>query len=240
MNITDKCPKLEIGEVHIWSGSLAVEQDQMPDYVKLLSVDELARANRFKFERHRQRFVVARAKLRQLLGCYLSCEPKQVSFAYSDKGKPYIKSPITKADIRFNLSHSQNTVLYGFVRGRDIGVDIEKNRTDMSYLEIAQRYFSKSEYELLRRLSEPEGAQAFFRCWARKEAFIKAVGEGLSFPLAQIDVGVEPHKGLFVPHVLHEDFAGAPWRVCDLAIADSFAASLAVYGEVPQLLYLSC
>jgi 4'-phosphopantetheinyl transferase len=158
---------------------------------QLLSPDEQERAARFHFERDRQYFCATRAALRSLLSAYLKAPPLELSFQYSDKGKPGLDSRYLSCGIEFNVSHSGGLALLGFTLNRHIGVDIEKIRNDVDCEAIARRFFSAREQEQLSLLPADQRAEAFFRCWTRKEAFIKALGEGLSHPLDQFDVSLD-------------------------------------------------
>ena len=158
---------------------------------ELLSSDERERAARFHFERDRQHYCAARALLRTLLGAYLEAAPQELSFQYSDKGKPGLASRYRGCGVAFNVSHSGDFALLGFTRRSDIGVDIEQIRDDFDTAAIARRFFSAREQDQLSRLPADQQHHAFFRCWTRKEAFIKALGEGLSHPLSQFDVSLD-------------------------------------------------
>jgi 4'-phosphopantetheinyl transferase len=168
--------------------SLAVAESR---WRELLSHDERERAGRFHFERDQQQYCATRAVLRTLLGAYLQTPPQQLSFQYSDKGKPSIPPQYRGRGVAFNVSHSGELALLGFAQGSEIGVDIEKIRDDFDSAAIARRFFSAREQEQLSRLPVEQQHHAFFRCWTCKEAFIKALGEGLSHPLDQFDVSLD-------------------------------------------------
>jgi 4'-phosphopantetheinyl transferase len=153
-----------------------------------LSPDECERAARFHFEQDRLRFCAARVVLRRLLAKYLDLPARQITFQYSEKGKPGLSN---HRGVAFNVSHSGDFALLGFTRRSAIGVDIEKIREDFDTAAIARRFFSEKEQKALLGLPEGQQHAGFFRCWTRKEAFIKALGEGLSHPLSQFDVSVE-------------------------------------------------
>ena len=154
--------------------------------------DERARADRFYFARDREHFIVARGVLREILGCYLKRVPKSLCFCYGSHGKPALAGEFDGEAIRFNVSHSHGVALYAISRGRAVGIDLERIRFDLPVAEIAERFFSKREDAMLRSLPTDVQHQAFFRCWTRKEAYIKARGEGLSLPLDQFDVSLAP------------------------------------------------
>jgi 4'-phosphopantetheinyl transferase len=156
-----------------------------------LSPDERRRAARFVFERDRRRFIAARARLRQLLGERLGVSPEKVQLAYSSAGKPSL-APGYERDLRFNLSHCEDVAVFAFADGREVGIDVEAVRELEDAGEIAARFFSPAEDEAYRGLPERERPQGFFNCWTRKEAFIKALGSGLSHPLDSFAVSLAP------------------------------------------------
>ena len=171
-------------EVHIWVANLDISLRQIQQLTTILSEDEQLRAERFYFEQHKNRFIVARGILRTILGNYLNTAPEQLQFSYSDKGKP----ALANATLEFNLSHSQDIALYAFTRQGKIGIDVEYLRSLQDAEKIAERFFSSQEYNRLSLLNSEEQQQEFFRLWTGKEAYLKAIGEGLSGNLAQIEV----------------------------------------------------
>src|SRR5947207_1179517 len=166
---------LGAGDVHVWRVPLAPPAGPLAALASTLRDDERARAARFHFERDRTAFTAARGALRTLLGRYLDHPPDQLIFGYLDKGKPYLITP--PGDLQFNISHSGQLALLAFVRGRAIGVDIEQRRPLRDLLSLARTSFSPSEYVALCGLPPADHLHAFFSCWSRKEAFIKATGE---------------------------------------------------------------
>lgn len=160
-------------------------------WAELLSADEQQRAARFHFARDRQHYCATRALLRSLLGAYLGASPRELIFEYSDKGKPTLTSR-HDSGLAFNVSHSGDLAMLGFAVRDKIGIDIEKIRNDFDTTAIAQRFFSAAEQDQLSCLPASQQHEAFFHCWTRKEAFIKALGEGLSHPLDQFDVSLDP------------------------------------------------
>lgn len=190
----------------------------------LLDAEERARAARFVFDRHRRRFVVAHAWMRAVLGRCLDRPPTSLRFVAGSHGKPSLVDP--PIDIRFNLSHAGERALLAVGLAREIGVDVEKERP-IETLDLAKRFFAAGEHAYLRALPEDEQHAAFFRCWTRKESFIKAVGEGLSFPLHLFDVSLAEDDG---PQLLLACRAAgqalARWRIVSLPIDRGYAAAL--------------
>ncbi|MEZ4662805.1 MAG: 4'-phosphopantetheinyl transferase superfamily protein [Caldilineaceae bacterium] len=178
-------------EVQLWVDSLEAPVEQMLTLRQTLAADELARAKRFHFERDRRRFIVARGRLRQLLGRYLVLPPPEIRFTYSAHGKPLLQEAQNPAALQFNLSHAGEMMLVGVTRGRAIGVDIEQVRSLDDMMGIAASFFSPRKYDVGRRARRPKRA-GLFNCWTRKEAYIKAQGQGLSLPLDSFDVTLTP------------------------------------------------
>ena len=216
--------------VHVWRVSL----DQSPSQIELfqnnLDDDERSRADRFYFSRDRERFIVARGILRAILGRYSNRAPNSLSFSYSAHGKPALVSESDADGIRFNLSHSNGKALYAVSRGREIGVDIEFIRGDLEAEQIAERYFSHSEIETLRALPPSLRKHAFFLCWTRKEAYIKARGEGLSLALDQFDVSLTPGEPAALLSTRSDSDEALLWSLRNLNPAPGYAAALATEG----------
>jgi 4'-phosphopantetheinyl transferase len=195
MNITDSGFQIEEplalpdDEVQLWRVDLEATRADESRW-KVLSSDELTRASRFHFPRDRQRFVASRALLRIILAAYLATDPSRLRFSYSEKEKPSLGPAHAGSGVTFNVSHSGGIALLAFARRRDIGVDVEQVRRDFDLETIARRFFSPHEQRQLETLPAEEKPDAFFRCWTRKEAYIKATGDGLSLPLSQFDVSL--------------------------------------------------
>jgi len=160
--------------------------------IDVLSADERDRAARFLAERERDRFIVARATLRRLLGERLGVPADAVRLRMEKHGKPALAWPFAASGLRFNVSHSEGLAVYGFAWQREIGVDVEALREVDGAEAIARRFFSRRESQAFLALPPADRPVAFLNCWTRKEAFIKAIGEGLSHPLGAFDVSLEP------------------------------------------------
>jgi 4'-phosphopantetheinyl transferase len=184
---------LATGETHVWSALLLLPAGRLQTLRQTLTPDEQERAGRFYFDAHRHRFIAARGILRALLGRYLALKPETIRFAYNEYGNPSLAIP-EATSLRFNVSHSGNMALYAFTHTRQIGVDIEYLREVSDIRQIVQRFFSPHEQAEWLRLPVGQQTAGFFNCWTRKEAYIKARGQGLSLPLAQFDVSLTPNR----------------------------------------------
>ena len=227
---------LTSGTVHLWHGSLLQSPAVAEQLAATLSTDELTRAERFKFERHQRRFKVGRGMLRQVLAQYLACAPHEVQFEYGHQGKPKLAPAMTTTvDLRFNLSHSVDMALLGITCQHEIGVDIECLDRKTDYLGIAERFFSPQEQILLAEVSPAHQSLAFFNGWTRKEAFVKAVGEGLALPLDLFDVELRPNYPARLLDTRGKAQVIADWSLRAVPVEDGFVGALAVMGKVDQV-----
>jgi 4'-phosphopantetheinyl transferase len=185
-------PVLPENAVHVWRFSLDADRETQEKCAELLSEREKESAARFILERDRVSFIAAHGILRALLARYLGCAPEVIEFVYNSYGKPAVSHPRVPYRLSFNLSHSHGLGALAIVRGREIGVDVEKIRPEFAGEEIAERYFSSKEVDELRRLPDERRAEGFFLCWTRKEAYVKALGEGLRLPLDSFSVSLTP------------------------------------------------
>jgi 4'-phosphopantetheinyl transferase len=182
-------PILSEDAIHVWCASLQRSTFEIEQLAASLSQDERTRASRFHFPHHQRRFIVARGLLRRLLADYLQLDPSQIEFSYTQRGKPEIAKDSL---LQFNLSHSEELVVYAFCWHHPVGVDIEYIRLASDIEQIADRFFTKWEYDRLRSLPPAEQTLAFFRCWTRKEAYLKACGDGIAGGLDSIEVSLTP------------------------------------------------
>jgi 4'-phosphopantetheinyl transferase len=178
--------------VVVWKINLNHLSPDISLYSGVLNECEIEKSRRFYFQKDRQRYIQSHAILRMILGKELGVLPGAVQFTTNPYGKPYIISDGQQPGLFFNISHSQTGLLIALSRGIECGVDIEYQRDDFPSNEIAERFFSKKEFEVFKALPETQKKEAFFNCWTRKEAFIKAKGMGLSIPLDSFDVSLVP------------------------------------------------
>ena len=222
-------PKLTLTkrDVHLWRVSLDQSKSILRQLQALLAVDERARADRFRFELDRRRFIAARGALRTILGGYLGIAPHQVQFRSSPNGKPMLATFPDRDDLQFNLSHSRELAVCAIAR-HQIGVDLEYMRPVPDAEEIAERYFSVSENAVFRALPADEKREAFFNCWTRKEAFIKALGDGLMYPLDRFEVSLTPGEPARLIRVEGDAQAVQQWSFRQITPEPDHTAALAV------------
>ncbi len=222
--------QLSKDEVQLWRVDLEAIGGEESTWRQALSSDELARAGRFHFARDRQRFMACRAMLRKILAAYLNADAKELRFAYSKKEKPSLVIPAGH-DIAFNVAHSSSVALLAFTRGRNIGVDVEQLRRDFDPDAIAKRFFSEYERKQLAALPPEEQVEAFFRCWTRKEAYMKATGEGLSLPLTQFDVSLATGEKNALLATRPDPNEAQGWSLQEIPSGPGFVAALCVQGR---------
>jgi len=200
-------------EIEVVLTRLDVGPDAVRASAALLSEAERQKASRFAFDRDRRRFTVARARLRRLLAARLGVQPESVELVYGERGKPALARPCAASDLRFNMTHCGEVAAYAFAPGREIGVDIEAVRAIRDADEIAARFFSRRENEAYLALDPRDKPLGFFNCWTRKEAFIKALGDGLYHPLDRFDVSLAPGEPARILRVEHTPGDRCGWTL---------------------------
>jgi 4'-phosphopantetheinyl transferase len=222
---------LATGDVHVWRVELNQPEPSLEKFRETLEEQELDRASRFHFEKHRRHFTAGRGVLRQLLSQYLGTKPEQLRLSYGAYGKPALNGEHKDSRLRFNMSHSHEVALFAFAEDRELGVDVEHIRTDFASEEVARRFFSRREVETFNALPRHDQVAAFFKCWTRKEAFIKVIGKGLSQPLDKFDVTLGQPAALL--WVSGDD--ASRWSLYDLEVGGDYAGALAVEGQVSRI-----
>jgi 4'-phosphopantetheinyl transferase len=218
--------------VHVWRASLAQSPERVYQLSQTLSHDERMRAQKFRFKRDRRRFVVGRGVLRTILGRYLGIDSHQLRFRTTSRGKPYLAVERPGSCLpRFNLAHSHEVALYAFTCSREIGVDLEYVRTTLDVEELAASFFSTRENAALCSLPEPLRVEAFYNCWTRKEAYLKAVGEGLTRSLDQFEVSLVPGHPARLVHVEAAPQETGRWVLRALVPQSGYVAAIAVEGH---------
>jgi 4'-phosphopantetheinyl transferase len=224
----DRAPPLRPNEVHVWRAGLTCDAPGEATLSAILSDDERARAGRFVQPRDRRRFIVARGRLRQLLGNYLGLSPVHVRLLAGPFGKPHLAE--ATSSIKFNVAHSDELALFAFAPGGEVGIDLEFKRPGAEFSDLARRFFSTAESAALSAIGNSEERRhAFFRCWTRKEAYLKALGKGLQVPLDGFTVTVTDAAALV--QTAHDTWQRDRWQLEDLAPAAGFAAALCVEGR---------
>lgn len=222
-------PTLRPNCVHVWYRSLESDlgAEELADYRELLSDDELLRAQRYRVEKPRRDFIVARATLRDLLASYLGRSPGEIVFEYGARGKPSLRAP-AGSGIEFNVSHTDGLAAFVVTIGRDVGIDVERIHTDFDAQKLAERFFSPAERDFLRGLAAQDFYRMFFRCWTCKEAYIKACGEGLAIPLDQFDVALADGQAAAITSTRPDPAEAEKWILHRLTVKSGYAAALAV------------
>jgi 4'-phosphopantetheinyl transferase len=221
---------LESHQVDIWRARLNLPTDTLKTLEATLSVDEIQRADRFHFQRDKDRFIAAHGCLRDILARYHHWEPEQLTFSANDYGKPALSTDLSERRLDFNLSHSEDLVLVAVTWERKVGVDLERIRQGISSQVIARRYFSRSEFIELLGLPFEQREVGFFNCWTRKEAYIKAQGLGLSLSLESFDVSLGPNEPAILRATRPDPQEASRWILLSLEIRPGYAAALAVEG----------
>jgi 4'-phosphopantetheinyl transferase len=193
-------------------------------FERVLVTDEISRARQFSFSHLRESFIIARGALRFLLGRYLHLHPNSIRFFYGSKGKPYVDS---LTPIHFNMTHSGDLAAIAITFNRQIGIDLEKINPLSEIQQIASHFFCSEETAEIMSLPQSERERAFFRCWTRKEAYIKALGEGLYTPLDSFRVTVQPATPAHLVHIEQDTSAANEWTLHDLCLASDYTAALA-------------
>lgn len=219
---------LDPRQVHVWVASLDRTEIERSQLVSILSDEEMDRAARFHFDRDRFHYIAGRGILRQLIGRYLNVHPAQLAFTYGEHGKPALTESFQSAtqQFEFNLSHSHGMALYAFTMNRPVGVDIEQIRPLPDAHAIAERFFSAREYKQFTAVSPSLQPQAFFNCWTRKEAYIKAIGDGLTCPLDAFDVTLTPGLPAQLLQIRGSFVEAAKWKLLSLVPKPNYVGAV--------------
>ncbi len=226
------CPPQDITlnahDLHIWRADLDTFAKQNRHFWSLLAPDEQARAHRFRFEGDKHTFVTTRGILRTLLGRYVDLPPQEIQFTYSAHGKPALSPTPSTMNCQFNVSHTHGVALFAFCQDASVGVDVERIRPLPDAPQIASRFFSPTENQSFLALPAAQRNKAFFNCWTRKEAFIKAVGEGLSYPLDAFNVTLEPGQPARFLQIRGSAAQAANWSLFAFSPAPGYVGATAV------------
>ena len=225
--------ELELGcnGLHGWRATLDRPLTGVQELKSLLSEEEVERAERFHFERDRKRFFAARGLLRIILGCQLGVDPRTVRFRYAASGKPEVAELADQGKLCFSMSQSHGLALYVIGWNLKVGIDVEKIRPLNEAVLIARRFFSTSEAAEIQELPESKRMLGFFSCWTRKEAYLKATGEGLSRPLDEIIVSLVPGERAELKSVTGSQKESSRWSLINLTPAPGFVGALCAESE---------
>jgi 4'-phosphopantetheinyl transferase len=222
-------------ETHVWHFWLDAAGEELGSLTKLLSPDELERAERFRFEKHRTRFIAGRAVLRKILASYLGCSPARVMFDYQPAGKPQLSRTTHDLPLQFNVSHSENLAICGVTLSDEIGVDIEWLRPVPDANQLAERFFSQEESAQLASLRPRERQEGFLKLWTCKEAWLKASGCGLQGELSGVIFALQANQQSRLLAVGNDTAAVAQWKFWDLSPEKDFVATIAVHNSTQRL-----
>jgi 4'-phosphopantetheinyl transferase len=223
--------KLGKGELLVFSASLELNDSRLAELALSLSEDERARAVRLRFDRDRRRFIAGRGLLRELLGWLLRVEASQLAFGYTARGKPVLAAPASGHALHFNVAHADSLALYAVAWEHEVGIDIERLRPIMGADAIAERFFSDREFAQWRSVSSRQQIEAFFNCWTRKEACLKATGDGISESLDQVEVSLIPGQPVRLLRIPCDPRAATRWLLRSLSLGGYLGAVAAPQGS---------
>jgi 4'-phosphopantetheinyl transferase len=224
-------------QVHVWRASLEVSTARRAQLERTLSPDERERASRFRRALDRERFLVGRGVLRDIVSRYLGQSPSQVRLRCDAYGKPFLAPNDAPVRLDFNLSHSMNLAVYAISGGSSVGIDVERIQPEIDCDRLAAQFFSPCEHRALQALHRGVRSEAFFACWTRKEAYLKARGLGLSVPLDHFDVSVGPGAPAQVLAARGELITDTPWWIQECVPASGYLAAVAGSGPSARLAY---
>lgn len=224
-------------DVHVWQVSPDQPVSLVEELMQTLSPDERTRAEGFRFEQDRRWFILRRGLLRAILGCYLDINPGQLQFCYGDHGKPSVVEPFYGTGLSFSVSHSHGLALYAVGSGREMGIDIERVHPLPEAERLADQFFSVWENTVFGELPLDKRLQAFFSCWTRKEAFLKATGYGLAWPLKSFSVSLSPEEPARLISVSWDPAELSRWSFVELAPIPGYAGALCVEGHDWHITY---
>ena len=221
-------PGLSRHNVDVWLASTDLPDTRVQAYARFLSEAELARARKFRSKTGYREYVVTRGLLRQVLSRVAGPGLAGTDFLYGRHGKPGPGARVAGETVAFNVSHSHGLALVALTLGGRLGVDLEKIRPARNWRELARRYFSEAENQALDGRPEEDGREAFFACWTRKEAFVKALGVGVSYGLKEFDVSVGAEEEHVLLALRSRDEDAADWLIKNLPVPAGYLAALAV------------
>ncbi len=225
---------LQTKEVDVWKVSKEAHENRLDQYWSILNKEERERALKFRFEKDRNCSIIARGVLRNLISEYTSLDAKNVHFEFGTNGKPYI---CHHNSIQFNVSHAADAIVFGFTKSHILGIDVECTEGDLDVENVAKAFFSDTEVKSLLKLDRVYHKQAFYNCWTRKEAFIKAEGSGLSFPLKEFSVSLESPIVAELLETHWNKNEKDKWTLTAFTPAKNYIGALAVKGKINNINY---
>ncbi len=225
---------LNFGAIHIYLIDLNSNFYQVDELSKFCDQNELIRSKNFKFQNHQNFFILTRGILRIILSKYLDITPQEIIFNYSEKGKPYIETSLNQNEIQFNLSHSENLVLYAITKQSQIGIDIEKIRDNCNVTSLAKRFFTPNEYQIIKELNDQKKYQIFFQTWTLKEAYLKAIGLGLSGGLDSLLIDINSLDSDLIKFQINQQIVN-DWLLKKIEIDSNFMAAIAIQTVTQNL-----
>jgi 4'-phosphopantetheinyl transferase len=223
---------IEHDGVHVWKSQFQADPAVMRQFTETLSREEIDRARRLVRGSDRDRYIFSHGLLRTILSSYLICDPRQLNFNTNQFGKPFLATPYAESEMRFNLSHSRDMTLIAVSCGIEVGIDIEYMRAIKDARQIANQSFSCHERQILNALPPAELEKTFYSIWVAKEAFLKGIGKGLSYPLDRFSILFSNTTNDGVVYISDGLTDAFPWNVLRLFPGDGYAAALAT--EVPE------
>jgi 4'-phosphopantetheinyl transferase len=230
---TAKKVNLQNDQVHIWRIDINQHLNDIINLLAILDNKEKQQAQRFKFNKDRNCLICSHAILRILLSKYLACVPKSITYEYNQYGKPMLSNNNNK--LHFNLSHSHQKAIIAITKDNPIGIDIEYMQTKQSLAEIAKRFFAAQEYHEYKQLPNKQKIHGFYNAWTRKEAFVKAIGEGITHPLKNFVVNLTPGTNAKILSIKNHETAPQDWQLHSFTVAEKYCAALAWEGTTKQL-----
>ncbi|MFQ5889845.1 MAG: 4'-phosphopantetheinyl transferase family protein [Gemmatimonadota bacterium] len=235
VDVRARIPTPEPTEVHVWRASLDPGGERVQELGHIVSLEERERVDRLRSGRARRRLTLSRGILRELLARYTGIAPERLSFHHGAGGKPSLSGEAARSRLRFNLSHSEELLLVAIARGGLVGIDVEAIRPVPGAESLARRFFSAREQTAIRRAPEPERTSAFLTCWTRKEACVKATGDGVWAAARRFEVTVAPDERTRVVAVDGDPKEASRWSLFPLEPAEGYVGALAVRGRVRRI-----
>lgn len=228
--------KITKRQIHVWSINLDINEKKITYLNSFLSEDEIIKASKFRFKKDKNCSIISRGTLRFLSGKYLNIDPKTIKFKYGKYGKPYYD---LETELKFNVSHSGNLAVIAFVLNSDIGIDIEKLKYDFEVMDIVDNYFSRSEIESLNKFPVQDQVKGFYRCWTRKESFIKAKSKGLSFPLDAFSVSIDSDKKTELLETKWNKKEKDSWSLFSFSPQEEYMGAISVKDSLEDVKYFN-